>query len=185
MLLSREGLIYGPSSGMNLKGLLNLLQKAKENGELHRYAEPTPGEISRIIVCYDLPYQYLDGCLARSDDNNITPIKNQVYNDPTTPPQMLRSCQSLYTLTLTSMIQDGSSPPTMQRRHFKDKEYPSLRSTTPNGSAPPTTLSPPAQQTPPSSTSLPVRTFKARHIRGATSPPLSSDSKCDTLQNPV
>lgn len=46
---------------MNLKGLLNFSQKAQEKGELHRYAEPATGEISRVSVCCDLLYQYLDG----------------------------------------------------------------------------------------------------------------------------
>ena len=60
-LLSREGLICGPSSGMNLKGVLNFLQKAKEKGELYRYAEPVTGNITCTFVCCDLLYQYLDG----------------------------------------------------------------------------------------------------------------------------
>ena len=61
MILSREGLICGPSSGMNLKGLLSFLQKARENGELQRYAEPATGEISCVFNCCGLLYQYLDG----------------------------------------------------------------------------------------------------------------------------
>ena len=92
MLLSREGLICGPSSGMNLKGLLNFLQKAKENGELHRYAEPATGEISCVFVCCDLPYQYLDGYFARLGDDDFPPITNQVRNIPSILPQMLTSC---------------------------------------------------------------------------------------------
>ena len=50
MLLLRKDLICGTPSGINLKGLVNFLQKAKEIGELYRYAEPTTEEISRIFV---------------------------------------------------------------------------------------------------------------------------------------
>lgn len=46
MLLSREGLIYGPSSGMTLEGLFRFLSQAREAGTLHKYAEPSTGEVS-------------------------------------------------------------------------------------------------------------------------------------------
>ena len=78
MSLSQEGLICGPSSGMNLKGLFNFLQCAKENGELHKYAEAATGEVSCVFLCCDLPYQYLDGYFARLEDGEFPPITNMV-----------------------------------------------------------------------------------------------------------
>ena len=80
MSLSQEGLICGPSSGMNLKGLFNVLQNAKENGELHKYAEAATGEVSCVFLCCDLPYQYLDGYFARLEDGDFPPITNLVRN---------------------------------------------------------------------------------------------------------
>lgn len=82
MSLSQEGLICGPSSGMNLKGLFNFLQNAKENGELHKYAEPATGEVSCVFVCCDLPYQHLDGYFARLEDADFPPVTNLVRNPP-------------------------------------------------------------------------------------------------------
>lgn len=80
MSLSREGLICGPSSGMNLQGLFDFLQHAKENGELQKYAEPATGEISCVFICCDLPYQHLDGYFTRLDKEEFPPIINHVCN---------------------------------------------------------------------------------------------------------
>ena len=78
MELSREGLIYGPSSGLNLQGLLNFLRKAKEKGKLDNYAEPSTGEISCVFVCCDLPYQYLDGYYSLLGEDDFPPVINEV-----------------------------------------------------------------------------------------------------------
>lgn len=80
MSLSQEGLICGPSSGMNLIGLFRFLQKAKDKGELHRYADAATGEVSCVFVCCDLPYQYLDGYFARLEDADFPPVTNLVRN---------------------------------------------------------------------------------------------------------
>ena len=84
MSLSQEGLICGPSSGMNLKGLFNFLQNAKENGELHKYADSVTGEVSCVFIACDLPYQYLEGYFARLDDTEFPPITNLVRKSPLT-----------------------------------------------------------------------------------------------------
>lgn len=80
MSLSQEGLICGPSSGMNLKGLYKFLQNAKQNGELHKYADPNTREISCVFVCCDLPYQYLDGYFARLEEEDFPSVTNQVHD---------------------------------------------------------------------------------------------------------
>lgn len=82
MLLSREGLICGPSSGMALKGLFNFLQSAKERGELHEYTEPSTGEISCVFICCDLPYQYLDTYFQKLGEKDFPPIINEVHDSP-------------------------------------------------------------------------------------------------------
>ena len=82
MSLSREGLICGPSSGMNLKGLFRFLENAKRVGELQKYADPNSGEISCVFVCCDLPYQYLDGYFAKLDERDFPPISNEVRGLP-------------------------------------------------------------------------------------------------------
>lgn len=78
MSLSREGLICGPSSGMALKGLLDFLQEAKDEGKLHHYANAFSGEISCVFLCCDLPYQYLNGYFERLGEHDFHPIINRV-----------------------------------------------------------------------------------------------------------
>ena len=80
MSLSREGLICGPSSGMALRGLLNFLQKAKDEGKLQEYADTASGDISCVFLCCDLPYQYLDGYFQRLGEQDFHPIANRVCN---------------------------------------------------------------------------------------------------------
>lgn len=60
MLLSREGLICGPSSGMALQGLLDFLEDEKAGGRLQPHAEADTGDVSCVFLCCDLPYQYMD-----------------------------------------------------------------------------------------------------------------------------
>jgi cysteine synthase len=78
MLLSRENLICGPSSGMTLEGLFEFLSQAKAAGTLHEYAEPDTGEVSCVFVCCDLPYQYIDGYYERLEEADFPPIINEV-----------------------------------------------------------------------------------------------------------
>lgn len=78
MLLSREGIICGPSSGICLKGIYEFLQKAKDSGTLDQYREPETGEISCVFLCCDLPYQHLDGYFKALGDEDFPPIRNEV-----------------------------------------------------------------------------------------------------------
>ncbi|RDW58723.1 hypothetical protein BP6252_13199 [Coleophoma cylindrospora] len=77
MLLSREGLICGPSSGMALAGLLQFLQEAKNKGNLQQYADESSGEISCAFLCCDLPYQYLDDYFKKLGEDEFHPIINR------------------------------------------------------------------------------------------------------------
>ncbi|TVY82428.1 Cysteine synthase [Lachnellula suecica] len=76
MAMSREGLICGPSSGMALKGLFEFLQDQKDSERLAQYAEPGTGEISCVIPCCDLPYQYMDTYFKKLGEEDFWPISN-------------------------------------------------------------------------------------------------------------
>lgn len=77
MLLSREGLICGPSSGMALQALLDFLERAKDEGRLGEYAGPN-GQVSAVFPCCDLPYQYMDNYFKKLDASHFHPIANSV-----------------------------------------------------------------------------------------------------------
>jgi cysteine synthase len=78
MQLSREGIIAGPSSGEALHGLLNYLRKLKDAERLQELADLLTGEISCVVICCDLPYQYMDGYCQKLGENEFPPIRNQV-----------------------------------------------------------------------------------------------------------
>lgn len=78
MLLSRQGLICGPSSGEALKGLLEYLGDLKAEGRLAELADAETGDISCVFTCSDLPYQYLDGYFTRLAEEEFPPILNEV-----------------------------------------------------------------------------------------------------------
>ncbi|OCL14469.1 tryptophan synthase beta subunit-like PLP-dependent enzyme [Glonium stellatum] len=76
MELSREGLICGPSSGFNLKGLLKFLTKCKDSGTLKDLVNED-GEIKCVFLCCDLPYQYINDYFAKLDQDHFHPIRNK------------------------------------------------------------------------------------------------------------
>ncbi|EGO61136.1 hypothetical protein NEUTE1DRAFT_76914 [Neurospora tetrasperma FGSC 2508] len=57
--LCREGLVCGPSSGFNLKGLYQFIARRKADGSLAELAGED-GEIHCVFLCCDLPYQYIN-----------------------------------------------------------------------------------------------------------------------------
>ncbi|KAL2111855.1 hypothetical protein VUR80DRAFT_9148 [Thermomyces stellatus] len=57
--LCREGLVCGPSSGFNLKGLYKFIERRKAEGSLSELAGED-GEIHCVFLCCDLPYQYIN-----------------------------------------------------------------------------------------------------------------------------
>ncbi|UPX19238.1 Cysteine synthase [Ascochyta rabiei] len=78
MMLSREGLICGPSSGEALHGLLEYLQNSKNSGSLAELADEQTKEISCVFTCSDLPYQYLPGYFERLNVDEFPPIENEI-----------------------------------------------------------------------------------------------------------
>jgi hypothetical protein len=82
MQLSREGLICGPSSGMALQGLFNVLQKRKDQGTLQDLAGDD-GTVSCVFLCCDLPFQYLDDYFIKLGKGDFHPIVNEVCRSVT------------------------------------------------------------------------------------------------------
>ncbi|KAK5636050.1 hypothetical protein RRF57_011762 [Xylaria bambusicola] len=74
--LCRQGIICGPSSGFNLKGLFQYLEKCKVNGTLSNLAGPDK-EIHCVFLCCDLPYQYIDEYYDKLEEARFPAIKNQ------------------------------------------------------------------------------------------------------------
>ncbi|KAL1988614.1 hypothetical protein VTN96DRAFT_9009 [Rasamsonia emersonii] len=74
--LCRAGLICGPSSGFNLKGLCQMLDKRKQSGSLSDLAGPD-GLVHCVFLCCDLPYQYIDEYFYKLGPEKFHPIKNE------------------------------------------------------------------------------------------------------------
>ncbi|KAL0254268.1 hypothetical protein SLS55_009742 [Diplodia seriata] len=76
LALSREGLVCGPSSGFNLQGLYQFIEKRKAAGTLSSLADPDSGDITCVFLCCDLPYQYINEYFAALAPTNFHPITN-------------------------------------------------------------------------------------------------------------
>ncbi|KAK1453224.1 cysteine synthase K/M:Cysteine synthase B [Colletotrichum melonis] len=74
--LCRQGLIAGPSSGFNLQGLYQFLDKRIAAGNLNELADDS-GEIHCVFVCCDLPYQYIDEYFAKLGPEHFPAIHNE------------------------------------------------------------------------------------------------------------
>ncbi|RYO74050.1 hypothetical protein DL764_010995 [Monosporascus ibericus] len=77
MQLSREGLISGPSSGMNLHGLFEFIKREKKNGTLSNYADPSTGDVSCVFVCCDLPQKHVETYFQKLSPEEFKPIGNK------------------------------------------------------------------------------------------------------------
>lgn len=75
--LCREGLICGPSSGFNLQGLFQMLEKRKVAGTLAELASPD-GITHCVFLCCDLPYQYIGEYFQKLGSEQFPPIRNEV-----------------------------------------------------------------------------------------------------------
>lgn len=75
--LCRQGIICGPSSGFNLKGLFQLLEKRKIEGTLSELAGPD-GTTNCVFLCCDLPYQYINEYFDKLGGSYFPSIKNEV-----------------------------------------------------------------------------------------------------------
>ncbi|KAM5356482.1 hypothetical protein ACJ41O_003128 [Fusarium nematophilum] len=74
--LCRQGIVCGPSSGFNLRGLFQFLEKRKSEGTLSELAGPD-GTISCVFLCCDLPYQYINEYFDKLGDGYFPSIKNE------------------------------------------------------------------------------------------------------------
>ncbi|OAA60866.1 cysteine synthase B [Cordyceps fumosorosea ARSEF 2679] len=74
--LCRQGLVCGPSSGFNLRGLYQYIEKQKAEGNLGKLAGPD-GLINCVFLCCDLPYQYVNEYFDKLDDSCFPPVKNE------------------------------------------------------------------------------------------------------------
>ncbi|KAF4451835.1 cysteine synthase A [Fusarium austroafricanum] len=74
--LCRNGIVCGPSSGFNLKGLFQLIEKRKVEGTLSELAGPD-GTINCVFLCCDLPYQYINEYFDKLGDSYFPSIKNE------------------------------------------------------------------------------------------------------------
>ncbi|CAN9227118.1 unnamed protein product [Alternaria alternata] len=74
--LCRAGLICGPSSGFNLQGLFNYLEKRKSSGTLSELADAN-GLIECAFVACDGPYQYMDEYFDKLGSTAFRPIHNE------------------------------------------------------------------------------------------------------------
>lgn len=75
--MCREGLACGPSSGFNLKGLFQHIEKCKANGTLSQLAGHD-GLVNCVFLCCDLPYQYIQEYFDKLGPEMFHPIHNNV-----------------------------------------------------------------------------------------------------------
>ncbi|KAM0385817.1 hypothetical protein ACHAPY_000363 [Fusarium culmorum] len=74
--LFRNGIVCGPSSGFNLTGLFQLIEKRKAEGSLSDLAGPD-GTINCVFLCCDLPYQYISEYFDKLGESYFPSIKNE------------------------------------------------------------------------------------------------------------
>ncbi|OHF01839.1 cysteine synthase K/M:Cysteine synthase B [Colletotrichum orchidophilum] len=74
--LCRQGLIAGPSSGFNLQGLYQFLDKRIAADNLKELTDES-GEIHCVFICCDLPYQYIDEYFAKLGPEHFPAIHNE------------------------------------------------------------------------------------------------------------
>ncbi|KAK1762672.1 tryptophan synthase beta subunit-like PLP-dependent enzyme [Phialemonium atrogriseum] len=74
--LCRQGIICGPSSGFNLRGIFQYIEKRKDDGTLSELAGPD-GDIHCVFLCCDLPYQYINEYFDKLGESYFPVIKNE------------------------------------------------------------------------------------------------------------
>ncbi|KAF4983408.1 hypothetical protein FZEAL_1137 [Fusarium zealandicum] len=74
--LCRYGIVCGPSSGFNLRGLFQLIEKRKTEGTLSDLMGPD-GTLHCVFLCCDLPYQYISEYFDKLGDSYFPSIKNE------------------------------------------------------------------------------------------------------------
>ncbi len=76
MKLCRNGLLVGPSSGFNLKGLYNYLDKVKDTLDFENLRNKK-GEIICVFICCDTPFPYINEYFEYLEESNFPVIENQ------------------------------------------------------------------------------------------------------------
>ena len=76
MILIRQGILAGPSSGLNLAGLLQFLQSAKSDGTLDKHRN-SDGIINCVFICCDAPFIYIDEYFDFLDDKYFPEVLGQ------------------------------------------------------------------------------------------------------------
>ncbi|KAF4462294.1 cysteine synthase A [Fusarium albosuccineum] len=74
--LCRQGIVCGPSSGFNLRGLYQFIEKRKAEGTLSELMGPD-GTLSCVFLCCDLPYQYINEYFDKLGDSYFPSITNE------------------------------------------------------------------------------------------------------------
>ncbi|OTB02575.1 hypothetical protein M426DRAFT_74518 [Hypoxylon sp. CI-4A] len=74
--LCREGIVCGPSSGFNLKGLYKFIDRQIAAGKLQDIAGED-GEIHCVFLCCDLPYQYINEYFDKLSPEYFPSITNE------------------------------------------------------------------------------------------------------------
>ncbi|KAI2607792.1 tryptophan synthase beta subunit-like PLP-dependent enzyme [Hypoxylon sp. NC1633] len=74
--LCREGIVCGPSSGFNLKGLFQFIEKHKTAGTLRDFVRED-GETHCVFLCCDLPYQYINEYFDKLSSEHFPSITNE------------------------------------------------------------------------------------------------------------
>ncbi|KAI6778493.1 putative siderophore biosynthesis protein-like protein [Emericellopsis cladophorae] len=74
--LCRQGLICGPSSGFNLQGLFQFLDKRKAEETLDQLRGEN-GEVHCVFLCCDLPYQYIGEYFDKLGAEHFPQIHNE------------------------------------------------------------------------------------------------------------
>ncbi|KAI0015958.1 tryptophan synthase beta subunit-like PLP-dependent enzyme [Xylariomycetidae sp. FL0641] len=76
--LCRNGIVAGPSSGFNLRGLFQFLARRKAAGTLADLAAADQdGDVHCVFLCCDLPYQYIDEYFAKLGPGHFPAMQNE------------------------------------------------------------------------------------------------------------
>jgi len=74
--LIRYGILAGPSSGFNLKGLLNYLEKLSKNNKLDELRDDN-GNINAVFITCDTPLPYIDEYFRYLSEEDFPVIENK------------------------------------------------------------------------------------------------------------
>lgn len=73
LILSRQGLVVGPSAGLALAGLLQFIREKQKEGTLDTLRNAA-GEVVAVFVCPDTPFPYMDEYFEWVDASYVQPL---------------------------------------------------------------------------------------------------------------